>query len=32
MEKLGFKTRVDLVRHAAIQGWLPGRRDQTIFM
>jgi DNA-binding NarL/FixJ family response regulator len=27
MEKLGFKTRVDVVRHAASQGWLPGRQD-----
>ncbi len=25
MEKLGFKTRVDVVRHAASQGWLPER-------
>jgi DNA-binding NarL/FixJ family response regulator len=25
MEKLGFKTRVDVVRHAASQGWLPDR-------
>ncbi len=24
MEKLGFKTRVDVVRHAAGQGWLAG--------
>ena len=24
MEKLGFKTRVDVVRHAASKGWLPG--------
>jgi DNA-binding NarL/FixJ family response regulator len=25
MEKLGFKTRVDVVRHAASKGWLPDR-------
>jgi DNA-binding NarL/FixJ family response regulator len=25
MEKLGFKTRVDVVRHAASKGWLPER-------
>ena len=25
MEKLGFRTRVDVVRHAASQGWLPER-------
>jgi DNA-binding NarL/FixJ family response regulator len=25
MEKLGFKTRVDVVRHAVSQGWLPDR-------
>jgi DNA-binding NarL/FixJ family response regulator len=25
MEKLGFKTRVDVVRHAASKGWLPDK-------
>jgi len=25
MEKLGFRTRVDVVRHAASKGWLPDR-------
>jgi DNA-binding NarL/FixJ family response regulator len=25
MEKLGFRTRVDVVRYAASQGWLPER-------
>jgi len=25
MDKLGFKTRVDVVRHAASKGWLPDR-------